>query len=98
MVLPGLGVLSLVPGSAQEAAGLLDEACVSMRAMKGFGRWSLPEQELLLYAAALLALRQSGVTGEVRERIAALTCAWVLRILAAQQAAAASAGGSGVTG
>lgn len=87
--LSSLGVLALLPRECGDIVEETARAFEALREEKGFGRWSVDKQELLLYAAALVAYRSA----EERTSIAPLaTLATSLtNIIIAQQAAIAAA-------
>lgn len=94
-LLPALGILSVLPGSVEQTADEVDEACAYLRSFKGFGRWSVPESELLLGVSALLATAQLGASQENRAQITASVIASVIGIVIAQQTAAVAAATAG---
>lgn len=53
--LPSLGVLSLLPSSGDTLADEVIEVYELLRTKKGFGRWSVSKQELLLLSSALIS-------------------------------------------
>lgn len=53
--LPSLGVLSLLPANADVLADEVIEVYELLRTKKGFGRWSVSKQELLLLSSALVS-------------------------------------------
>jgi hypothetical protein len=55
LTLPSLGVLSLLPTGADTLTDELVEVYELLRTKKGFGRWSVSNQELLMLSSALVA-------------------------------------------
>ncbi len=54
--LSSLGVLSLLPADITSLVNDVIEAYEFLRTQKGFGRWSMTKQELLLFSSSLIAL------------------------------------------
>jgi hypothetical protein len=83
--LPSLGILALLPGTAEEIVHDVAEAFWFLRAQKGFGAWSVTKQEVLLYAAALAAYER---LGDVKNGLLTTAlCTSITNIILAQQAA-----------
>jgi len=83
--LPALGVLVLLPVECNVIIRDIDEAQQTLRVQKGFGSFSVPKQELLMFAAAVVASEyaqnvQSGV-------ITAALSTSITNIIIAQQIA-----------
>ncbi|MDD4125514.1 MAG: DUF4003 family protein [Eubacteriales bacterium] len=103
-VLPVLGILALLPISDDAVARELSETRDYLRSQKGFGEFSVPNYEVLLYAAALVidshidelksdtlnATLSTGVTGIIIAAQTAMICV----ACAASSAAAASSASS----
>jgi hypothetical protein len=88
-VLSSLGVLALLPPDPGSVVRDISEANSTLRAQKGFGAMSVSSQEILLYAAAIVAGEyacnvQDGV-------LAAALSTNIANIIIAQQAAAIAA-------
>ncbi len=84
-MLPSLGILALLPGTAEEIARQVHETFWHLRAHRGFGKWSMPKQELVLYASALVAYDRVGAVKE--GLLSAALCTSITNIILAQQAA-----------
>jgi len=83
--LPSLGILALLPGTAEEIAHDMAEAFLYLRAQKGFGAWSVTKQEVLLYASALAAYERLGAVKN--GFLTTALCTSITNIIIAQQAA-----------
>lgn len=88
-----LGVLALLPASADDIAGQVAETFWRLRTQKGFGPWSVTKQELLLLSSGLVALdsleqAKSGVLNT------ALNSSVISLVIAQQTAIAAAAAAS----
>ncbi|MCL2718828.1 MAG: DUF4003 domain-containing protein [Lachnospiraceae bacterium] len=99
--LPALGVLSLLPLDGDSLADNLLEAQNYLRAQKGFGKFSVPEQELLLYSSALISVSYAkemkgnvaaSITNTITNIIIAQQVAIMIAAISASTAAAASSG------
>jgi len=83
--IPALGILAMLPVNVEVIVRDIIESLKELRQQKGFGSWSISNQELLIYAAAIVAnehayeLRDSVVSAAVATGIA--------NIMIAQQAA-----------
>lgn len=102
LILPVLGILTLLPVSNDMIIYELTETREYLRSQKGFGQFSVPDYEVLLYAAALVinahiaelntdalsATLSTSVTGI----IIAVQTATICAACAASSAAAASSG------
>lgn len=90
--LSSLGVLSLLPCSKEEVVTDVSETYEFLRTKKGFGNWSIAEQELLLLSAALVAFKyvddvQNGI-------VTTMLSTNITNIVIAQQTAIAVAAAS----
>ena len=83
--LPALGLLALLPAGADAIVRDIGEAQVTLRAQKGFGPLAVSTQELLLFAAALVAGEYA--QGPRDGVLAATISTSVASIILAQQAA-----------
>jgi hypothetical protein len=83
--LPSLGILALLPGTTEEIVQEVNETFRYVRAQKGFGPWSIPKQQLAVYASALAAYER---VGAIRNGLLTTAlCTSITNILIAQQAA-----------
>jgi uncharacterized membrane protein len=95
--LPALGVLSLLPISADIIARDILEAQAFLKAQKGFGVFSVTSQELLLYAAAFITTSYAEdtdnnlMTASVSTSITSILIAQQIAILIAASASASAA-------
>jgi hypothetical protein len=98
--LSSLGVLSLLPISKEELVNAVSETYETLRAKKGFGKWTVLEQELLLLSNSLVAFKyvedvQNGVvSATLSTSITNIVIAQQTAITAAAAAAAAAASSS----
>lgn len=96
-VLSSLGVLSLLPVGIDTIVNDVTQAYKYLRTQRGFGRWTIAKQELLLLAASLIALEyvddvQSGVlTTTISTSITNILIAQQTAIVVAAAASAAAA-------
>lgn len=87
--LSSLGVLALLPGTADDISRDVAEAFEYLRGQKGFSAWSFSKQELELFSAALTAYEHLDA---VRDGILAMNLTTsITNIIIAQQAAMAAA-------
>ena len=82
--LPALGALSLLPVRGDILVNDLYEAQNFLRAQKGFGRFSISTQELLLFSSAIIS---SVYAKEMNDKIVASTSVSIVNIIIAQQVA-----------
>lgn len=87
--IPSLGVLSLLPVDVNEIVGGVAESYDHLRTQKGFGKWSVAKQELLLFSTALFAFEY--VDSEKSGILATTISTNITNILIAQQAAVIAA-------
>ncbi|WP_379146166.1 DUF4003 family protein [Paenibacillus sp. sgz500992] len=98
--LSSLGVLSLLPLSREDIVNDVSGTFEFLRTQKGFGKWSITEQELLLLSAALAAIKavdevQNGILNTVLSTsITNIIIAQQTAITAAAAASAAAASSS----
>ncbi|WP_172195842.1 DUF4003 family protein [Saccharibacillus qingshengii] len=59
-LLPSLGLLALLPAETGTIVDEIEEACTYLRDQKGFGSWSVLQQELLLLASGVVISRSVG--------------------------------------
>ena len=83
--LPSLGVLALLPVATDVIVRDIEEAQQILRSQKGFGRWSISKQELLIYAAAVTALEYAGNANS--DVVTAIVSTSLTNIIIAQQIA-----------
>jgi len=83
--LPALGALSLLPVSGDVLVNDIWEAQSFLREQKGFGRFSISTQELLLFSSAVIS---SVYAKEMNDKIVASTSVSIVNIIIAQQVAA----------
>ena len=83
--LPALGALSLLPVSGDILVNDIWEAQSFLREQKGFGRFSISTQELLLFSSAVIS---SAYAKEMNDKIVASTSVSIVNIIIAQQVAA----------
>jgi len=83
--LPSLGMLALLPVDIGVIVSDIDEARKALRAHKGFGSWSIATQELLLFAAAIVAGYYARNTPG--DALSATISTSIANIIIAQQAA-----------
>jgi len=83
--LPSLGVLALLPADVSVIVQDLVDARDYLRMQKGFSRWSVTMQELLLYTAAIIGSEYSGGNQDGILTAALSTC--ITNIIIAQQVA-----------
>jgi len=83
--LPSLGVLSLLPVATDVIVRDIDEAQQTLRNQKGFSRWSISKQELLIYAAAVTALEYA--INANTDVVTAIVSTSLTNIIIAQQTA-----------
>ena len=84
--LPSLGLLALLPQETRILADEIEENAAYLREQKGFGAWSILDQELLLIVSSLLVSRS---VNDARQQLSAPAASSVLaNLLIAQQAAA----------
>lgn len=82
--LPSLGLLALLPADTRVIVDELEEAASYLREQKGFGRWSITEQELLLLVSGIVISRS---VGQLREGVASPAVSnMLMSLVAAQQA------------
>ena len=86
--LPSLGVLALLPVDNDTIVNNVIEAYELLREQKGFGRWSLTKQELLLFSSALIAYEY---LDDVKGHILTTASTSLTNIIIAQQTAIAVA-------
>ena len=82
--LPALGALSLLPVRGDVLVNDVYEAQKYLRAQKGFGRFSISTQELLLFSSAIIS---SVYAKEMNDRVVAATSVSIVNIIIAQQVA-----------
>ena len=98
--LPVLGILALLPVEIDTIVRDLDEAQADLRAKKGFGSLSLSTQELLLFAASLVAgdyaqdTRDGVLTAALSTSITNIIIAQHAAMIAAISASSAAASAS----
>jgi hypothetical protein len=100
--LPTLGVLALLPVDIETIAGDIAEAQTFLRSQKGIGSFRVPTQELLLYAAAIVAgeyaadvkngILTAALSTSITNIIIAQEAAIIAAVSASSAAAAASSG------
>lgn len=83
--LPSLGILALLPVDTQTIVEQVQAAYEFLRTQKGLGSWSVTKQELLLYAAALVAL--SSVANAQDGIVTASLSTSIINIIIAMQTA-----------
>lgn len=87
--LPALGVLALLPAEPGSIVGDIDQAQSFLRAQKGLGSMTVANQELLLYAAGLVA---DGYARNIRTDVLAATLSTsITNLVIAQQTATLAA-------
>jgi len=99
--LPSLGVLAMLSVDTGKAISDIGDAQTYLRAQKGFGAMSVDTQELLLYAAAIVAgeyaqnikdgILTAALSTSIVNIIIAQEAAMIAAVSAASAAAAASA-------
>lgn len=87
LTLPSLGVLSLLPANADVLADEAVEVYELLRTKKGFGRWSVSQQELLLLSAALVSFHYTD--GANSNLLTTTLSTTITNIIVAQQTAIA---------
>ncbi len=88
-MLPVLGVLALLPDTAENTARVIADTFEYLRTQRGFSAWSFSRQELALFSAALTAYTQAD---RLHDDIASAALATsITNLLIAQQAALAAA-------
>ena len=98
--LPVLGILALMPVEIDIIVRDLDEAQASLRTQKGFGALSMSTQELLLFAASLVAgeyardAKDGVITAALSTSIANIIIAQHAAMIAAISASSAGAAAS----
>ena len=98
--LPSLGILALLPVNIDDIVHDIGEAQNFLRAQKGFGPLSVATQELLLYAAAIVAgeyaqnIRDGVLTAALSTSIVNIIIAQEAAMIAAVSAASAAAAAS----
>ena len=98
--LPTLGVLTLLPIDTATIVRDIDEAQATLRDQKGFGSMSLTKQELLLFAASLVAGRYAHgakdclLTATLSTSITSIIIAQEAAMVAAMASAAAASASS----
>jgi hypothetical protein len=99
--LPSLGVLALLPGSADSIVKAVAETFEYLREQKGFSAFTFSKQELELYASALTALenveaiKNGLLTTTLSTSIANIIIAQQAAIAATAASSAAAAGAAG---
>ncbi len=83
--LPSLGVLSLLPTNNDTLVDDVIEVYELLRTKKGFGRWSVSKQELLLLSSALVAFEYADDAGDCV--VASALSTSLTNIIVAQQTA-----------
>lgn len=87
--LPSLGLLALLPEETRIIADGIEENATYLRQQKGFGAWSILDQELLLLVSALFISRS---VGEARQNLSTPALSSVLtHLVIAQQASTIAA-------
>ncbi|OWA34038.1 hypothetical protein B9G55_17040 [Saccharibacillus sp. O16] len=82
--LPSLGLLALLPTDTQVIVSDIEDGFAYLRDQKGFGRWSITDQELLLLVSGIVISRS---VGQIREGLTSSTISNVMAsLIAAQQA------------
>jgi hypothetical protein len=98
--LPVLGILALLSEDMDTVVKDVDEAKANLRNEKGFGWFSVPTQELLLYAASLVAgeyaegIKNGVITAAVSTSITNIIIAQQAALIAAMSASHAAASAS----
>jgi hypothetical protein len=83
--LPSLGILAMLPVDINVIVADIDKARKALRAQKGFGSWSIATQELLLFAAAIVAGYYA--LNMANDSVSAAVSTGIANIIIAQQAA-----------
>ncbi|WP_179218646.1 DUF4003 family protein [Saccharibacillus sp. O23] len=82
--LPSLGLLALLPTDTRVIVDDIEQGFSYLREQKGFGRWSITEQELLLLVSGVVISRS---VGQIRESVASPAVSnMLMSLVAAQQA------------